>query len=393
MGESYGKPIHDASNKIIGLRGVFQDIDEQKKSQLEIEKNEALLESTGQMAKIGGWEVDFKTMTGTWSKQVTLIHEMPLGYQPKLEEALQFVHPDYIAKIQEAMGLVMTEGKPFDEELKIITAHKREVWVRAIGVPVFDEQSGEVVATRGVFQDIDERKEKELALQTSFKLINEQNQRLVNFANIVSHNLKSHAANLELTLSLMELETDPQELEQLRTNLTKISKSFNETVEHLKDIVVIQSESHPMKVALKFETFLLRVMATLHTQINRANASIDYDFSQCPDIEYIPAYLESILLNLISNAIKYRKPDTDPKINIHTYRKDGRIVLEVSDNGLGIDMDKNGHQVFGMYKTFHHNPNAKGIGLFITRNQIEALGGSISVSSKVGEGCTFKIIF
>jgi signal transduction histidine kinase len=110
-------------------------------------------------------------------------------------------------------------------------------------------------------------------------------------------------------------------------------------------------------------------------------------------VKALPAYLESIILNILTNAIKYRSPKR--KSNIHIYAKfnNNMIQLIVMDNGLGIDLKLHGSKIFGMYKTFHGNNDAKGIGLFITKNQIDAMGGSIEVESKLNQGTTFKINF
>jgi len=67
--------------------------------------------------------------------------------------------------------------------------------------------------------------------------------------------------------------------------------------------------------------------------------------------------------------------------------------LSIEDNGIGIDLKKYDENLFGMYKTFHQNEDAKGLGLFIAKNQIEALGGKIEVKSEVDKGTTFTIFF
>jgi signal transduction histidine kinase len=109
------------------------------------------------------------------------------------------------------------------------------------------------------------------------------------------------------------------------------------------------------------------------------------------EIEYNPAYIESILFNFLSNAIKYGKPGRKTVINIDCSDHNGHLVLQIADNGLGMDLQKIGEDLFGMYKTFHRNSDAKGIGLFITKNQVEAMGGKIEVESEVDKGTTFKI--
>ncbi|MBJ7428708.1 MAG: ATP-binding protein, partial [Bacteroidia bacterium] len=112
-------------------------------------------------------------------------------------------------------------------------------------------------------------------------------------------------------------------------------------------------------------------------------------------VNFNAAYLESIIYNLISNAIKYSKKDNKQQsfIQVSSEIINNKIVLSILDNGIGIDLIKNKDKLFGMYKTFHDNEDARGIGLFITKNQIEAMGGTIDVFSELGLGTTFKITF
>jgi len=112
-------------------------------------------------------------------------------------------------------------------------------------------------------------------------------------------------------------------------------------------------------------------------------------------VTVVPAYLDSILLNLISNAVKYRALDRPAFIRLQAHTKPAGegVVLTVEDNGLGIDLVRYRAKLFGMYKTFHDNEDARGVGLFITKNQVEAMQGTITVDSEVGVGSTFTIQF
>ena len=103
--------------------------------------------------------------------------------------------------------------------------------------------------------------------------------------------------------------------------------------------------------------------------------------------------MDSIILNLVSNAVKYKSPDRPPLITINAMKSKKGILLSISDNGLGIDLDKYGDKIFGMYKTFHNREDAKGFGLYLIKNQIEAMGGSITVQSEVDKGTTFNVYF
>jgi signal transduction histidine kinase len=178
---------------------------------------------------------------------------------------------------------------------------------------------------------------------------------------------------------------------EIFSHIKSISGSLNTTIEHLSEIVKIQAEIGKERKTLTFEDSLKSVLSVLQSNIKASGARVDYDFSEINEVFYIPAYLESIFQNMITNSIKYRHPDRTPVIKIRSAKIRHHIYLYFEDNGLGIDLEKYGDSVFGMYKTFHHNPDAKGIGLFMTRNQIEALGGTIDIDSTVNEGTKFTV--
>ncbi len=176
-------------------------------------------------------------------------------------------------------------------------------------------------------------------------------------------------------------------------NVTDISDNLDTAIRQLNDMVTHESVLIKERKRVKFADSLNVVMASVSSLINRESAKIISEFSALKEIEYIPEYLESILLNLITNAIRYKQPGRKPVIFIQTYLSHEQAFMEISDNGMGIDLEQYGERMFGMYKTFHRNPDAKGIGLFITKNQVETMGGTISVTSTVNIGTTFKIKF
>jgi len=133
------------------------------------------------------------------------------------------------------------------------------------------------------------------------------------------------------------------------------------------------------------------VLCALQSNVADVNARIDFDFSNAPQINYIPGYLESIFQNLLTNSLKYRHKDRSPLIKCYTFNSEGHVYMIFEDNGIGIDMARYGDKVFGMYKTFHKNIDAKGLGLFITRSQVESLGGTIKIESTVNVGTKFVL--
>ena len=283
---------------------------------------------------------------------------------------------------------------PFKLEIKMVTFQQREFWARLTGKPVYNGEQ-QIIGIRGVLQNIDDNKNNELNLQNSLDIIATQNSRLFNFAHIVSHHLRSHSSNLSLIVELLrEAKTDRDKLDLLE-NVEDVSGNLDNAISQVNDIISIQTSLTKERVWIKFEEALEVVLASMSSLINRENAKIVAEFHNLKEIRYVPEYLESILLNLITNAIRYKQPGRKPVIYIQSYKEHEKEFLEVSDNGMGIDLDQHGDKMFGMYKTFHRSngPESKGIGLFITKNQVEAMGGTISVSSTLDIGTTFKIKF
>lgn len=383
--ETSGKAIFDDEGKPLRMTGSIVDVNQRM-------QNQSLLEDAGNMAKLGGWEVDLLGNTVFWSKEVYDIHEVPYDISPTLEDGINYYHPDSQPAITQAVTKAIELKLPFDEELKLITAKKRIIWIRTLGRPIVNPD-GQVTGIRGVFQDITAKKTKELEVLKSVNVITDQNKRLRNFAHIVSHNLRTHTGNLELMLDMFKQADDEDEKAELIQHLTNISSNLSETIVHLNEVVTINTDTTLQKSDLDVEEYFNKTIALLETDIKNSEAEITTDFSAWKKLNYVPAYLESILLNFVTNAIKYRHPERTPQINISTTKEKQKKVFLISDNGLGIDTEKHKAKLFGMYKTFHRNKDAKGIGLFITKNQVEAMGGKISVESKVNKGTTFKIIF
>ncbi len=358
----------------------------------DISKDNFYYKETAQMTATGSWYVDFHKRKSYWDFETRRILEYPDDYIPSLKDSARYYAKDCRQQAADLFFNCAMAGTPFNTEIKMVTANKRVFWVRAIGKPVYNENK-EIIGIRGVFQDIDDIKTKELRLEKSIDIIASQNSRLFNFAHIVSHNLRSHTSNLSLLVQLIEGIDDPQEKIGLIKEIKQISSSLNITIEHLNEIVAIHTNKDQEKKPIKFQDALNLVTSGIGQTIAVSQTKISADFSELEEINYIAAYLESVLLNLITNAIKYKHPDRNPVIEINTYIEDNKKYLKVSDNGRGIDMKLFKDKIFGMYKTFHYNKDAIGIGLFITKNQVESLNGSISVESEVDKGTTFIIEF
>ncbi|PKL85072.1 MAG: hypothetical protein CVV22_09605 [Ignavibacteriae bacterium HGW-Ignavibacteriae-1] len=161
--------IHDKDNKPFALIGVASDITEQKAAEEKIKESNDLMRIAGEYAKLGGWDVNLETDICYWSDVVAKIHEMPLGFSPSTEEALNFYAPEWREKIAESVKKCIEEGITYEEEMEIITSTGKRVWVKAIGVPVYDD-NGRVIKIHGAFQDISNRKKaEELLIESELK--------------------------------------------------------------------------------------------------------------------------------------------------------------------------------------------------------------------------------
>lgn len=136
---------------------VWRDITETKKAQESLRQSESLLKIAGETARIGGWSVDLSLNRVTWSDEVALIHDMPVGYSPSVEEGIKFYAPEWREKISRVYGECASEGRPYDEEMEIFTAKGKRVWVRTIGYAIRDGD-GRIIKVQGAFQDIHERR-------------------------------------------------------------------------------------------------------------------------------------------------------------------------------------------------------------------------------------------
>ena len=300
-------------------------------------------------------------------------------------------HPDYLEENIDSMKKLKNGViNALDFEKRYIHKSGKTVWVNLIisGIGKIGDKPTNHIA---IVEDITEKKRAEQELKQSFDLVSDQNKRLLNFSYIVSHNLRSHTSNIETISNFLETAETKEERDEMIDLLKKVSQSLNETMTNLNEVVSIRTNINLSSEPLNLKEYINKTKLILSQQIEAKQVKIENLVAASIMVNYNTAYLESILFNLISNAIRYSRSDVIPEIKITFDSKTS--TLKVQDNGIGIDLKKNGEKMFGMYKTFNNNPDSKGIGLFIVKNQIDAMGGSITVDSMLGKGTTFTISF
>ncbi|WP_051209802.1 sensor histidine kinase [Gelidibacter mesophilus] len=302
------------------------------------------------------------------------------------------VHPDdqevYYKDFQDHLkGL-----KPmYENEHRVRCEDGTYRWIRDRGKIVEWDSDNQPKRIIGTHTDITTQKLNEKKINDALIIVTEHNNKLKSFAHIVTHNLKQHTSNFESLLEFYDQTEGPGEKEEIMEHLKSLSHSLTKTIVNLHDVVHVQNNKSKQVKKIYIGKEIDCILKLLDLVITENRATIHNNINKKIFLYYNYSYFESIIQNLLSNAIKYKHPDRDPVISIDCIYDKKQYKLIVSDNGIGIDLKKYKKDVFELYKTFHHNEDAEGVGLYLIKNQIESFGGRITVDSTVGEGTTFTI--
>ncbi|WP_111623957.1 sensor histidine kinase [Arenibacter echinorum] len=230
-----------------------------------------------------------------------------------------------------------------------------------------------------------------VAIQNKLELRNAQ---LMEYNNIVAHNLRAPTTSISALVSMLEEAKDYEESKSYFPKLQKITHAINTLVDDLLIYVRILNDDDQVKLENIALEPLLEATLDLHVEtLDNETIEVKTDLTAWNEIKFSRIYLQSVIQNLISNAIKYRDPNKRSVIIIRTLWEDDKKVLVVEDNGVGVDLNRYGSDIFKLYKRFHRGLSGKGMGLFLVKTQLESLNANIEVNSELGKGTTFKIIF
>jgi PAS domain S-box-containing protein len=319
-----------------------------------------------------------------------------LGYTEK--ELLSLTFQDITHKedipldISQLKLLLKGENENYKMQKRYFTKNGELIWAQLSVSLVRDEKDNPKYFISQV-QDISKRKRKDSNRAIIAKVVKEQNERLLNFSRIISHNLKTHAGNLDNLTRFVEEEIPETATNESFKVLKQAVQNLQDTVAHLTDIAKSSKYDKSEFRPLNLYDYANKALYNIASLAKNNNCVIENLIEKDVMVKGIEAYLDSILLNLLTNAIKYREDSRKGRVILKTKVKNNRIVLTVKDNGKGIDLKKYGKKMFSLYQTFHNHTDSTGVGLFITKNQVETMGGRIKVKSKVGVGTKFLVYF
>jgi PAS domain S-box-containing protein len=380
-------PVQTASEPP-GVVVTAFDISSRKQLEIGLRKRETLLNAMGRMAQVGGYEVDIATGVQIWTDEVYSIHEVdPTAFHPTAEIGIRFYAPSARPVIEEAWQRAVHQGEPYDLELEFITAKGNRRWVRAIGHPIV--VNGKVTKVTGTFQDITARKRAEEQLRTAIELREE-------FLSVASHEIRTPLSALQLQLQLLarlsRSESSDSKLSLLSQSALQSTQDLIHLLDELLDLTRIRSGAlHLDKEQMDLRTVVTDSVERIRESARLAGSSISVQ----PGLPVVGFWardrIQQILSNLLSNAIKYGggKPI---EVTLEADRSERKARLFVKDHGVGISKEMQ-MKIFERYQRAGHERTAPGLGLglYITKQLVEAHGGKIDVESKPPQGSTFIV--
>ncbi len=386
--------VKDEEGNAIRMIGAIQDVTKQKEEEQRLKLLETVITQTKDaviitesenlsktIPKIVFVNPAFTEMTGYKSQEV-------IGKTPIVFMGRKSVKNE-ISKLSKAL-----KGR---EEFKFETLnHKKngeEYWVNFSMIPITN-QEGNHSHWISIQRDITEEKNSEKEKEQLIRELTQNNKDLKQFSYITSHNLRAPLSNLTGLLNLMqEYPVENPELREILNGFSTSTKLLNETINDLVKVVIIKDNPSIDKEEVLIKDVFENVFNQLSYLISLHKPILKIELEKVTILNINKAYLESILLNLFTNAIKYRSPKRTLRIFVSSKEIDNSIVLIFKDNGIGIDLVRNGDKIFGLYQRFHNYSDSKGLGLYLVKSQVESMGGTIGVESEVDKGTTFTITF
>jgi len=386
--------VFDENGNPVRMIGAMQDITKQKEEEQRLKLLETVITNTKEAVVITDADVSEYTIPKIVFVNEAFTNMWGYEYEDVIGKSPMIFYGEKSNYSELSMLSACIKNK-LECEIETVSYRKNgeEFWARFSMVPVFNAEN-EHTHWISILRDITERKKQEKEKEQLINELTQNNKDLRQFSYITSHNLRAPLSNLIGLLKLTdEIEIDNTELKLIIDGFSKSTYLLNETVSDLGKVVIIRDNPSIEKQNISINESLKNVLDQIDKLIENNKLKINFS-SLGEDIVFSnKAYFESILLNLLTNAIKYKSKERELKIDIDITEDSDFTTLTFTDNGIGIDLNKYSEKIFGLYQRFHNYPDSKGLGLYLVKSQIDSMGGEINIKSIVNQGTTFIIKF
>ena len=290
---------------------------------------------------------------------------------------------------QGMMHQLLEEGRVRNFESTLLCKDGKQVQLLINSYLLYDPLLGEEIC-EGVIIDYSDTAQILLDLDRNNAQLMKRNRNLEQFTYVVSHNLRAPLTNIIGITELLKDYNSPEQMEKLMSGLDTSVKTMDSIIKDISLTLQVKEHLKKDREQVHFKELTDEIISSINNLIVEQGVQVYCNF-EVPSLLTVRGYLYSIFYNIILNSIKYRKPEEPPVINAKSHTIDGQLQLVFEDNGKGIDMERHGKKLFGLYQRFDTVTDGKGMGLFMVKTQIEDLQGSIAVESELGKGTKISI--
>ncbi|HEX8428409.1 PAS domain-containing protein [Hymenobacter sp.] len=391
------QPLYDELQQVRGILAFILDVTEQVRNRQKSEALQAQISRRNEQVRLMTESLPVITFINDAAGQA--LYASPQWYAftghdpaaPITDIWHHFVHPDDLPAVYPLYEAALAAGHSWSYEFRLRRHDGQYRWQLSRGVPEFNT-AGRVVCWYGTDTDIHEERELRELLQTQNAELLRTNASLDNFVYTTSHDLKQPINNMagifqELTRTAHFRDPDAVKLVGM---FERALQQINGTIGDLSELVQKQRQYLPTE-PIELATLTTEVLASIQDQLTASGAQVSTNFEVVPVVEFVRSNLQSVLYNLVSNALKYAAPGRVPCIHLSSRLHDGQLLLVVQDNGIGIDLVRFRGQLFQLFRRFHDHVEGSGMGLYLVNRIVQQAGGRVEVESTVNEGATFRV--